>query len=523
MKLTNRVSLDHLVALRLISPATYPSMIPYDPSESYPEVSIKGLNKENGIFGTVRELLRSLNMDGAHMDSLAWNPFADFIRPGMTVFIKPNTVVHEHSQGKDIYGVITHASIIRPILDYVCKALQGKGRIIIGDSQLYMSNFAEAMRVSGITELLQWYRNITEVPIECFDLRMNHGRRTYLYGRWAREKVEQDPRGYRFVDLAERSCFKGIDPAKLRIAIASYKHMREHHTEVKHEYLFPQSVLDSDVVISIAKLKTHRRTAITLALKNFMGIPALKDALPHFMVGSPSEGGDQYVHPSARKRICTFLHDQIQSNPFIPMKFACAITKRLVWNTSRIIPFKDDVYEAMWPGNDTLWRTLHDLNRAITYADRKGNIQTTKQRTIFSIIDGIVGGEGDGPLEIDPVYSGAMLAGFNCASVDAVAATMMGFDVNKIPLIRNAFAMQESDLSLTNHKIEDIRIIENSENYDIEELKTRHNLKYAAHPNWAGQVEYWKDNASGEASHPRTATMHSRRTRIRHELPTDEC
>ena len=52
-----------------------------------------------------------------------------------------------------------------------------------------------------------------------------------------------------------------------------------------------------------------------------MGLPALKDTLPHFMLGSPKEGGDQYIHPSFRKKIGTFFHDRIQTSPFIFEKF----------------------------------------------------------------------------------------------------------------------------------------------------------------------------------------------------------
>lgn len=161
-------------------------------------------------------------------------------------------------------------------------------------------------------------------------MRTVRGAGSWMYGRWARPKVEQDPRGYQVVDLGNESYFKDIDPSRLRIAIASYKTMRKHHTETKHEYLFPDSVLQSDVIISLPKLKTHRRTAITLALKNFMGIPSLKDALPRFTVGAVSEGSDQYIHPSKRKDVVTFLHDQIQDNPFFPVKFVCPITKRLL-------------------------------------------------------------------------------------------------------------------------------------------------------------------------------------------------
>jgi uncharacterized protein (DUF362 family) len=484
------MSNESLIALADVVPAKYPDRSPYHPPERYPEYEGGDLQPDNPVYAGVRDVLCRLGLDTAHFGTPAWNPFGEFIRPGMTVFVKPNTVVHVHERGKDIFGVINHASVVRPILDYVCRALKGQGRIILGDCQLYMSDFDKAMDVSGIGQLLGWYRGQTRIPIECFDLRINKGYRTYLYGRWGRRKVEQDPRGYTFVDLADKSCFKGVDPMKLRIAVASHKEMRKHHTETKHEYLFPRSFLESDVVISIPKLKTHRRTAITLALKNFMGIPSLKDSLPHFIVGSPGEGGDQYIHPSLRKRICTWLHDQIQTNPFIPVKFVCAVTKKLVWNSHWIFPFKDDVFEAMWYGNDTLWRTLHDLNRAVLYADRQGVLQPTPQRKLFVLIDGVIGGEGDGPLETDPVHAGVLLGGFNCAAIDAVAATLMGFDVARIPLIHNAFVKDRKDLPLTAGALQGIRVTEPGGVYDLEQLKSRRNLKFAPHPNWVGHVEF---------------------------------
>ncbi|MEN8142662.1 MAG: DUF362 domain-containing protein, partial [Thermodesulfobacteriota bacterium] len=342
---------------------------------------------------------------------------------------------------------------------------------------------------SLIEGLLGWYQEQTKIQFECFDLRMNVAYRTYLYGRWGRKKVEHDPRGYRFVDLGNSSRFTDIDPRKLRIAIANYKNMYKHHSNGKHEYLFPQSFLDSDCVISIPKLKTHRRTAVTLALKNFMGIPALKDSLPHFIVGSPREGGDQYVNPSLRKSIVTRLHDIKESNPFVPVKFVCAIAKNLLWNSHKIIPFKDDIYEGMWYGNDTLWRTLSDLNRAVIYADREGKLRDTPQRNVFFLLDGVVGGEKNGPLLPDPVYAGVMLGGYNPVTIDAVGASLMGHDIEKIPLIKKTFEKNNERDPLFKGEPEDIRIFIADGELDLEEFRRMKKLDFEPHPGWKGHVE----------------------------------
>ena len=463
--------------------------LPFHPPSKFPEYRGTGIDPGNRVYAEVRETLHMLGMDKENFGTAHWNPFGGIVTPGMTVFVKPNTVRHHHLSNKDIFSVITHASILRPILDYICIALENRGRIIIGDSQVIFGEFDKAMAISQIEGLLKWYVGQTTIPIECFDLRIVRGARSWMYGRWARKRVEQDPRGYKVVDLGDRSCFKGIDPRRLRIAIANHKNMYKYHSDGKHQYVFPGSVIASDAIINIAKLKTHRRTAVTLAIKNFMGLPALKDCLPHFITGSVEEGGDQYIHPSIRKRAVLVLHDQIQSNPFIPVKFACAVVKKIIWNTHMIYPFKDDIYEAMWYGNDTLWRTLIDLNRIALYADKDGVIRNSVQRNYFALIDGIIGGEKDGPVSPDPVASGVLMAGYNSVSMDMVAATLMGFDVEKIPMIWNAFKSAGSELPLFMGNIEDLRIHDNKGVFGLEEYKKVRNLRFEPHPNWKGHVE----------------------------------
>ena len=467
----------------------YYTVPPFHPSEKFPEYKHDTVDNENPVYKWVRETLFNLGMDKENYNTPQWNPFKDLIQPGMTVYIKPNTVRHFHVGGGDVLSVITHASIVRPILDYVCIALNNEGRIIVGDSQVTEGLFDEAMVASQIKDLLDWYRDNTKVPLECYDMRINRCTRTWMYGKWGRKKIEQDPRGYTFVDLGDKSYFKDIDPSRLRIGIASYKEMYKHHCDGKHEYQFPNSFLTSDIVISIPKLKTHRRTAITIALKNFMGLPSLKDSLPHFITGTPEDGGDQYIHPSKRKDIILVLHDIIQTHPFIPVKFVCAVIKKLLWNSSKIIPFKDDIYEAMWYGNDTLWRTLLDLNRVAFYADKSGKVCDTPQRRHFCIVDGIISGEKDGPVSVDPVEAGVIMAGYNPVSVDAVASSLMGFDIDKIPLVKKGIEDADHASPVYFGKLDDITVVDNTEEMSFEEFKNKRNLKFEPHPNWKGHVE----------------------------------
>ncbi len=50
----------------------------------------------------------------------------------------------------------------------------------------------------------------------------------------------------------------------------------------------------------------------------------------------------------------------------------------------------------------------------------------------FVVIDGIIGGEGYGPLLVSPIHSNIVLAGADPVAVDTVALTFMGFTVEEV-------------------------------------------------------------------------------------------
>ena len=65
-----------------------------------------------------------------------------------------------------------------------------------------------------------------------------------------------------------------------------------HHTPIMNAYSLSKSILDADLVIPVAKLKTHRKSGVTGALKILIGVINEKRWLPHHRVGTPAEGGD---------------------------------------------------------------------------------------------------------------------------------------------------------------------------------------------------------------------------------------
>ncbi len=96
------------------------------------------------------------------------------------------------------------------------------------------------------------------------------------------------------------------------------------------------------------------------------------------------------------------------------------------------------IIDGGWEGNDTLWRTILDLNLALFYGRRDGSLASEPQRRYFTIVDGIVGGEGEGPLGATPVHAGLLVGGFDPVLVDYEAASCMGFSPDRIPQIKRA-------------------------------------------------------------------------------------
>jgi hypothetical protein len=81
-----------------------------------------------------------------------------------------------------------------------------------------------------------------------------------------------------------------------------------------------------------------------------------------------------------------------------------------------------------------------DLNRILFYADREGIVRDRPQRRYLAIVDGIIAGEGEGPLASTPRHAGLLIAGRDPALVDAACARAMGYGERSIRMIHRALA-----------------------------------------------------------------------------------
>jgi uncharacterized protein (DUF362 family) len=428
-------------------------------------------------------------MDGKHFGSPDWNPLGDLILPGQTVLIKPNLVLHENHSGNTVECVYTHASLIRAVLDYVHIALHGEGCILVGDAPLQSCRFQQLCKVSGLDDVIHFYRKNSSIPIELLDFRQEHAM-TDNSGQIMRVAgAAGDPRGYSVVDLAQRSMLAPVSARFQRFRVTNYDPslMSRHHNVAKNEYLVSQTVLSADVVISMPKMKTHRKAGITGALKNFVGINGHKDWLPHHSKGSAPMGGDEYLRPSLCKSLGDFVVEKEDISKSALLKKLLRPIRASLYRAGRFLT-GDKYMEGSWWGNDTIWRTVLDLNRILIYADKAGTVRDVPQRKLFFLVDGILAGDHEGPVAPDPKPAGVILGGTCAATIDAVMARVMGFDYRKLPLIREAFRL--SELRIASFSPQQIELCTNSAQFeDLRLDEPGFNLQFRPSSGWRNHIE----------------------------------
>jgi uncharacterized protein (DUF362 family) len=127
------------------------------------------------------------------------------------------------------------------------------------------------------------------------------------------------------------------------------------------EFYFPNAVLGADLIVSLAKMKTHHWAGATLSMKNFFGV------VPGSVYG--------------------------------------------------------------WPKNK-----LHYLgiDESIVALNRQFRSKA------FAIVDGVIGMEGNGPIQGTPKPAGVLVMGRDLIAVDATCARVMGIDPEKMGYLRLA-------------------------------------------------------------------------------------
>ncbi len=478
-----------------LTKAEYPPPGDFSPPERFPEYPFpdKG-GGTNHVYAAVRQSLEVLGLDREHVGQPGWNPFSDIVKPGQTVVVKPNFVLgRNYRQGSPVECSITHGSVLRPLVDYVYIALQGNGSIIICDAPQHDADWEDILRHTGVGGILEFYRRNVKDPrfsLSLIDLRPE--RVEYRHHMvWKREKLAGDPLGYADVDLGKSSWMKFDDSSGFYGADYDRRKIIEAHSGGRNVYNVARTILSADTVIGVPKLKVHKKCGVTLNLKLLVGINGTKNLIPHYRIPTSRTEGDCFPATSLLDRLDRAAMDFLLTERRWAVGkyvFAFLWRKLLVRAGSRLFPVTaPTMTDGNWYGNDTVWRATLDLMKILLYADKNGTVRPSSQRKFFSVVDGVIGGEREGPLAPSPRPAGLIVAGQTGAAVDVVSARLMGFDPAKITMLQNAFAPQE--LPVSEESMKDIKLLTGESEIRAAYEAGRAFVLFEPHPGWKGHIE----------------------------------
>lgn len=436
----------------------------YAPSEKYPEYLWDDISEEkNEIYDMVRNCLKGYGLDREHFGTTAWNPLGDIISEGNTVVIKPNWVEdkNENRHG-GMECLVTHASVIRAVIDYVYLALKGSGKIIIGDSAMPNCNFEHLMEVAHYNEVWTSCRE-RDIRLKVVDFRDD------IVKGFANAIQETEENSEMIVDLGKNSLFAETEQhiGKYRNGIVDAKMMNEYyHAEGHHRYGINKSVLEADVIINLPKPKTHRKAGYTAALKNYIGICSRKISIPHNVMGNEKEGGDTYYGPKVIFETEQRMRDVQNNLQTEKRNIEADLMKclRIPFWAFRRMTHKYFFGTGNWYKNDTIWRAILDLNRIMIYADKRGRLQDAPQRRFFTVGDMIVAGHRNGPLAPTPIKMGILLCSEDPVAFDLSVIQLMGLDYDYLPVLNRIPKIKEYPLQWNDFS--DINIFSNEKMLD---------------------------------------------------------
>jgi uncharacterized protein (DUF362 family) len=487
---TARIS-EHTVSVHYTGDAFYPREPPFHPDEAYPEYQFpETASERNPAYEAVRSALSHAGHDEERAGTPEWSPLSDVLEPDDTVLVKPNLVKEDHPRDPDGWRyVLTHGSVIRAVCDYLFQALGPNGRVVVADAPHTDSSFAAISDRLGLAAIRDFY---VERGYDCavVDLRQSewHAEDGVVLDRY---DLDGDPYGYTEFDLGDASEFADHG-GKGDYYGADYdtEQVNTHHTGGRHEYLIATSPIEADVVFNLPKAKTHKKAGVTLGLKNLVGINGDKNYLPHHTKGSSDGAGDEHPAPDTMHRIERSLVSLAQDVALAFPRLGPRLYRAFRPVGEAVFGSTDEtIRSGNWWGNDTVWRMCLDLNKLLLYGDTAGTLSGGNRKRHYSLCDGIIAGEGRGPMDPDPVQAGFISFGTNPVAVDLVTTWLMGFDPEAIPIIANAFEC--SRYSLTDFQPEDVMVESNHADWNraFTEIPVASTLDFEPHFGWKSHIE----------------------------------
>ena len=471
---------------------------PYGPGKSYPELSsllgdAVSAGPPNHVYAAVRGSLHALGLGEHDFGTADWNPLGELVVRGGHVVLKPNFIRHWNPrEDGSVNALITHGSVLRAMADYAFLAVGSEGSVTIAEAPQHDCDWSRIEEIVGLPQLVRFYEGVLGQQLSIVDLR----RETVRYRDAViaeRRALPGDPAGYRLVDLGAHSSFatSGLDPRRFRGADYDPGPTSAHHMGGKNEYLLSETVLRADLVVNLPKLKTHKKTGVTLALKNLVGINGDKNLLPHHCVGAVGEGGDEFPGHSLLDRGRSLATEVARR--WLARGIATGLIRWVRRAESRVRG-KAFIRSGNWHGNQTTWRMCLDLNRCFYWSDAEGEHfdAAAPLRRALTVLDGVVAGEAEGPLAPRDVPAGVVLAATDPVALDLAAIRLMGFDWQKIPKVREAMLGAHPTVTDVRDPT-DVGVWETSPSDRSPRCRRLDEIPciriFEAHPGWRGHVE----------------------------------
>jgi uncharacterized protein (DUF362 family) len=366
---------------------------------------------------------------------------------GKRVLLKPNWVIHSQRESDD-WCVRTSDGFVLAALKVVLAC--SPGRVVIGDAPIQGCRWDKVVTASFTEEVERLGRHYG-VPVEIRDFR----RKTFE--PWLNNPVfDRHPLSeYTLFDTGGRSFLEPVTrTGRTRFRVTDYdpRVLEERHVAGRHLYTITNALFENDVVISLPKVKTHQKVGLTAAVKNLVGMVGDKESLPHHRLGGSEQGGDSYEGRSRLRYMAELASDFADRRQGKPLYRAGSRLSDLLM---RLVPASHKNGRGAWPGNDTTWRMVLDLNRITLFGTPEGKLAEEPQRMVYSLCDGLVAGEGNGPLESLPLALGVVSLTNHPGMNDIALATLMRLDARRLPLLQEAARLPGNEpVQLTWHNKE---------------------------------------------------------------------
>ena len=352
---------------------------------------------------------------------------------GKKILIKPNWVKH-NTKVDDEWCLCTNERLILATLKLVLE--RKPVSVVIADAPIQGCDWNKLLSKNFLQkcEILSRQYGIS-VYIKDF--------RKVIYDSATNEVVreEKSDSDYIIFDMGKDSFLEPITKGRKEFRVNCYNpdELAKTHYEGVHKYCIAKDVFEADVILTMPKMKTHQKAGVTNAMKILVGVNGDKAYLPHHRIGAKGYGGDCYPGKSWLRSISEWVLDNANRRIGESFYKTLLYVSAVFWKLSK--PSKEQNLAAAWYGNDTVWRMVMDLNHIAMYGRLDGSLCKEPQRVIYSLCDGIIGGQGNGPLSPEPLPLGVLAFSNNSYWMDLIMGKLFSLKIDKIPNLRVAKQM----------------------------------------------------------------------------------